>query len=412
MRRPTILSGALIGGLVSLPLIALSYLGARLAGLPFIAFDLFEWLARVLPGRLVIGSIEGMVKAIRFLNLGPLSSTAKLLEQGMGIMSLVVACVVIGALLAFALRRGAGPAWWIGLLAGLVMLLGFAVVELTLDGFSTGVLLALVWVALLVIGWAITVSYLLSVEPADSPIVSAAAAGASSAAPVAATPAAVSPSEARPTSQAAPGNVPASGAPLGSSTRLSRRAFLARVAGGAAGLSVVALGAAQALGAQSPATPATLPNTGAEPATALQPATAPPAAPAQAAATTAPSALPAAALNAATPLPAGTGVASLRDLIAPAPGTRSELTPNAEFYRIDIDLLPPNIEEATWFVDTTGLFETAAQAEAGRSQGLSAGHPDDHAELHLEPGRRRPDRHQQLDRRPPPRRAQEPGPQA
>jgi DMSO/TMAO reductase YedYZ molybdopterin-dependent catalytic subunit len=355
MRRPSIFSGALIGGLASLPLIALSYLGARLAGLPFIAFDLFEWLTRVLPGRLIIGSIETMVAAIRFLNLGPLSSTAKLLEQVMGILTLVVACAVIGALLALAQRRRAGPAWWLGLLAGLVMLLGFAVVELTLDGFSSGVLLALVWVALLVIAWATTVSSLLSAEPAARPATAAAAAGGSFAA-ASASPASAADSplpDALPAPQAAATAVPVVAAPpTGHRARLSRRAFLARVAGGAAGLTVVALGAAQALGAQSAATPAILPDTGAGPATGLQPATTPTAAAAQAAAATVPAATPAAA-----PLSAGTRVANLRDIIALAPGTRPELTPNGQFYRIDIDLIPPSVNEATWFVDVTGLFD-------------------------------------------------------
>jgi DMSO/TMAO reductase YedYZ molybdopterin-dependent catalytic subunit len=360
MRRPSIFSGALIGGLVSLPLIALSYLGARLAGLPFIAFDLFEWLARVLPGRLVIGSIETMVNAIRFLNLGPLSSTAKLLEQAMGILTLVVACVVIGALLALALRRRAGPGWWLGLLAGLVMLLGFAVIELTLNGFSTGVLLALVWVALLVIGWAVSVSSLLRAEPAAHPAAAAAAtaaggsfsASASASAPLAASsPAGPSLPDAVPAPQAAP-----AAAPGGHASRLSRRAFLLRVAGGTAGLTVVALGAAQALGAQSAATPATLPNTGAAPATALRPAVS-----SQAAAATVPAATPAAAAAGsatAAPLSAATRGANLRDALAPALGTRPELTDNGQFYRIDIDLIPPTINEATWFVEVKGLFDS------------------------------------------------------
>ncbi len=354
MRRPSIFSGALIGGLVSLPLIALSYLGARLAGLPFIAFDLFEWLARVLPGRLVIGSIDTMVKAIRFLNLGPLSSTAKLLEQAMGILTLVVACVVIGALLALALRRRAGPAWWLGLLAGLVMLLGFAAIELTLNGFSTGVLLALVWVALLVIGWAVSVGSLLSADPAARPAAAAAAAAAADGSFAASTSSPAGPPlpDAMPAPQAAPAVRTA---------RLSRRAFLLRVAGGTAGLTVVALGAAQALGAQSPATPATLPDTGAAPATALQPAATPTAASSQAAAATVPAATQAAAAaGSATvaPLSAATRVAILRDALAPAPGTRPELTDNGQFYRIDIDLIPPNINEATWFVEVKGLFDS------------------------------------------------------
>jgi hypothetical protein len=42
MRRIFLLIGALLGGLTSLPLIALSYLGQQLAGLPFVPFDVFD----------------------------------------------------------------------------------------------------------------------------------------------------------------------------------------------------------------------------------------------------------------------------------------------------------------------------------------------------------------------------------
>ncbi|MCA9910636.1 MAG: molybdopterin-dependent oxidoreductase, partial [Anaerolineae bacterium] len=39
---------------------------------------------------------------------------------------------------------------------------------------------------------------------------------------------------------------------------------------------------------------------------------------------------------------------NLDDPLMPAPGTRPEITPVAEHYRIDISLVPPSIDEATW----------------------------------------------------------------
>ena len=53
MRRFSLTYGALLGTLTSLPVIALSYLGEQFADLPFIPFDLFDWLARVLPGNII-----------------------------------------------------------------------------------------------------------------------------------------------------------------------------------------------------------------------------------------------------------------------------------------------------------------------------------------------------------------------
>ena len=42
MRRATVWRGALLGGLTSLPVLALLYLGEQLASLPFVPFDLFD----------------------------------------------------------------------------------------------------------------------------------------------------------------------------------------------------------------------------------------------------------------------------------------------------------------------------------------------------------------------------------
>jgi hypothetical protein len=43
-------TGALVGALLTAPLIGVMYLADQLGGLPFVPFDLFDWLTRVLPG--------------------------------------------------------------------------------------------------------------------------------------------------------------------------------------------------------------------------------------------------------------------------------------------------------------------------------------------------------------------------
>ncbi|MBL8162194.1 MAG: molybdopterin-dependent oxidoreductase [Anaerolineae bacterium] len=45
------------------------------------------------------------------------------------------------------------------------------------------------------------------------------------------------------------------------------------------------------------------------------------------------------------------------DTLVPAPGTRAELTPLEDHYRIDINTLPPVIEEADWSLQFSGLVE-------------------------------------------------------
>ena len=47
------LMGAMIGALLPAALIAVFYAGWRLADLPFVPFDVFDWTTRVLPGAVI-----------------------------------------------------------------------------------------------------------------------------------------------------------------------------------------------------------------------------------------------------------------------------------------------------------------------------------------------------------------------
>ena len=64
MRRQPLRYGALLGGVTTLALVALFFLGEQFAGLPFVPFDLFDWLARVLPGDVITLGIDGIVRTI------------------------------------------------------------------------------------------------------------------------------------------------------------------------------------------------------------------------------------------------------------------------------------------------------------------------------------------------------------
>jgi DMSO/TMAO reductase YedYZ molybdopterin-dependent catalytic subunit len=46
--------------------------------------------------------------------------------------------------------------------------------------------------------------------------------------------------------------------------------------------------------------------------------------------------------------------------IEPAPGTRSEITPTGEFYRIDINTRPPEVDSADWSLEVGGLVDQPA----------------------------------------------------
>ena len=102
---PGVLLGSMVGALLTAALIAVFYAGWRLADLPFVPFDVFDWTTRVLPGALIEFVIGAMVAIIRGLHLGPTSVVAKFIEQAMGIVGLFITGVVAGAVLSACYAR-------------------------------------------------------------------------------------------------------------------------------------------------------------------------------------------------------------------------------------------------------------------------------------------------------------------
>jgi DMSO/TMAO reductase YedYZ molybdopterin-dependent catalytic subunit len=103
-KKPGILTGALVGALLTAPLVAVFYAGWKLAGLPFVPFHVFDWTARILPGRVITFGIDSMVRVIRALNIADTASAAKAAEQAMAITVFLVAGILAGALV-FAIAR-------------------------------------------------------------------------------------------------------------------------------------------------------------------------------------------------------------------------------------------------------------------------------------------------------------------
>lgn len=104
MRKPGFGTGLLVGLFLTAPLVAIFYAAWKLAGLPFVPFQVFDWTTRILPGGVITFGIDTMVKTIRMLGIGDTSSAAKLAEQSMAIVVFLVIGAVAGALL-FALLR-------------------------------------------------------------------------------------------------------------------------------------------------------------------------------------------------------------------------------------------------------------------------------------------------------------------
>src|SRR5215472_10811899 len=120
--RLGILGGLFVAAMLTAALIGIFFFGWRVAGMPFVPFDTFDWLTRVLPGRLIAFGIGTMVTVIRMLNLGPTSATAKTAEQAIAIAGLFIAGVVGGLILFLILRAiSGGHGVAIGLALGVVL---------------------------------------------------------------------------------------------------------------------------------------------------------------------------------------------------------------------------------------------------------------------------------------------------
>ena len=95
-------TGLAVGALLTAALVGVLALGS-IARIPFTPFTVFEWLVRVLPGRLVIFGLDLMVRVLEGLGFD-IENTAKTAEQVLAVASFFAAGLVTG-LLFFVLVR-------------------------------------------------------------------------------------------------------------------------------------------------------------------------------------------------------------------------------------------------------------------------------------------------------------------
>ncbi len=93
--RPA-LTGLAGGALLTAVLLVVSVVGTHF-GAPSIPYSLFEWLTRVLPGRLVIFGLETTLRGLEALGLN-IKDTGKAVEIALALTGLLVAGAVVGSL--------------------------------------------------------------------------------------------------------------------------------------------------------------------------------------------------------------------------------------------------------------------------------------------------------------------------
>ena len=287
----------LIAVMLTLPLIGVFYLGDALFGLPFVPFDLFDWLARVLPGDVLTSGIDVMVDAIITLNLGETSSTAKTLEHLMGLGLFTALGAAVGTLILTGLHRTGDHSFMAmagGLLLGIVLAFISMDVNFTASADPT---ISLVWILVVFIVWgmALNWAYMRLHQMAEEAVLRK--------------------------QRYAEANQPLP-ANLIHYEKVNRREFLIKMGASTATLTVVGAGLGSLL------------EDAGQSVSVVQLNDAP----------------PQSSVNASLP--------NADAAVIPAPGTRPEYTPLQDHYRIDISSRPPRIGETAYALEISGLVET------------------------------------------------------
>ena len=155
MKMKRIVSGALVGGLLTAPLMALMYLADLLADLAYVPFDVFDWMARLLPGPVITFGIDAMIDTMRFLGLN-VANTAKIAEQGMAVIQYLSLGVLAGGVFFVVLNRQNIQT---GFLSSIVIgaLFGFPAIAISIGFGSSKVnpMLNLIWLLILYMVWGV-----------------------------------------------------------------------------------------------------------------------------------------------------------------------------------------------------------------------------------------------------------------
>jgi DMSO/TMAO reductase YedYZ molybdopterin-dependent catalytic subunit len=147
--------GLFATSMVTAALIGILFAGWKIASLPFVPFDSFDWLTRVLPGRVLGFGIGMMVDVIRALHLGPTSETAKTVEHSIAIAGLFVLGVAGEAILFSILRtsRKVHPVF-LGLVLGIVVAVPAMLISTQASATATvHPWLRAVWILLVFAAW-------------------------------------------------------------------------------------------------------------------------------------------------------------------------------------------------------------------------------------------------------------------
>jgi DMSO/TMAO reductase YedYZ molybdopterin-dependent catalytic subunit len=294
MKRTSLSNGAWIGGITSVGLLALLYFADQVFGAPFVPFDFWNWQARIIPRNLLSLAVSGIGFTLAKLVGAPEGVWGKTSEQIGAIVLFVLLCASGGWIAARIKTKAAGKQPPAGVWVGIGLFVLTTALELVLG--RSPIILPLMWLAVTLIGWGVLLDAILNGRRLSL---------------------------------------------ITAETDLDRRTSLLKLAGGMLGAALGAWGLGRWLGNGRN-------NTGADQPLGELIASTPE--PPEATVTQS-------APEQATPLMVTEVPTGDDGRILPAPGTREELTPDGQFYRVDISPIPISLDGDLWRLVIAGLFE-------------------------------------------------------
>ena len=150
--------GALVGGSLTAAMVGLMYVGNSLIGMPFLPFDLFDWITRILPGPVITFGIDLMIDAMRLIGLS-VANTAKLAEQIISVLGFFSIGIVYGAGLFPVMKaRGARSDYVSGLIIGALLGLPMIAISVAIGNSTSNPVMILAWLAALFLAWGVVFS--------------------------------------------------------------------------------------------------------------------------------------------------------------------------------------------------------------------------------------------------------------
>ena len=145
--------GSLVGAMLAASMIAVMYTAQYLANLSFTPFDLFDWMARLLPGPVVTFGIDRMVDMLLLFGAS-VSGTAKTAEQSIAVGLFFVGVVAATIIVFWYLERRDYAEWGgLGLLVGIILGVPAGLVTAYIGQSSLHPVTNLIWVSLLFVTW-------------------------------------------------------------------------------------------------------------------------------------------------------------------------------------------------------------------------------------------------------------------